>query len=191
MSAGIILDMTTFRADGGDDAAQKPGVRAQWIEAWYYDVLSVRSLPPVMDLEDPPSMVGVLRRRRIRRQGAGAQSCCWWHAGDWNRASALAIQLAHEAGGGWLEEDDLFGRLWQALQDAGIDGWLRGAVGSLVMNGHALQIGPGEDAEDGRPWIIEGRHRITATRDAGVRETIVAHLELLDPVTHGPLLRED
>jgi hypothetical protein len=29
-------------------------------------------------------------------------------------------------------------------------------------------------------WIYEGRHRVTAMRDAGVRRTLLVRLELID-----------
>jgi hypothetical protein len=36
-----------------------------------------------------------------------------------------------------------------------------------------------DDDPDDEPWIHEGRHRITAMRDAGVRRTITIGTELV------------
>ncbi len=62
--------------------------------------------------------------------------------------------------------------------------WNYEAIDSLVGPGYAITLSD-DDPDD--VWYVEGRHRATAMLDAGVRETIVARLELLDPATGQPL----
>lgn len=85
-------------------------------------------------------------------------------------------------GGERLEEE-----VRRSLDGQGVAGWLRQAVNSLVRTGEAIQIGDGQEMDDGRPWYINGRHRVTAMRDAGVRSALIARLELLDPATGTPI----
>lgn len=161
-----------------------------WIEAWFYDTVPLRELPVVDDLEHPECMVGPRRarravRRRVRRDGAA--TCCWYHAGDWNQAVRTALRHINQALHSGLSGEDLEEHVRRSLDEQGVGGWLRQAVDSLVNTGEAIQVGDGQEMDDGRPWYINGRHRVTAMRDAGVRYTLTARLELLDPVTGAPI----
>lgn len=68
--------------------------------------------------------------------------------------------------------------------DQGIDGWYLDALMSLVDAGMAIQV---HRAATGERLYIDGRHRITAMLDAGVRKTVVARFDVIDPTTGRPL----
>ena len=167
------------------------GEAPQWVEAWFYDTLPLRTLPAVDDLEQPECMVGTRRRRReVRRQVRrnGSAPCCWYHGGDWNQAVLTALRHINQALKAGLSGEDLEDHVRGSLDAQGVGGWLRQAASSLVHTGEAIQIGDGEDMDDGRPWYINGRHRVSAMRDARVRYALIARLELLDPATAAPII---
>ena len=157
-----------------------------WAERWSYDVVAVLDLPVPTDLSHPPCMVRPRSwfERRYRRFApqSKARGCCWYHGGDWHRASSTAIRLVRAAeAAGHIDEDIAEHALNQA-DDEGISGWQLEALGSLVDPGTAIMLGDEPDEQ----WYIEGRHRATAMLDAGVRHTLVARFELLDPATGQP-----
>lgn len=170
------------------------GDKPAWIEAWFYDTVPLPHLPVVDDLEHPECMVGTRRARRaVRRQvrRGGRSTCCWYHSGDWNQAVQTALRHIHQATQAGLRGEELEEAVRRSLDDQGVTGWLRQAAGSLVTTGEAIQIGDGSEMDDGRPWYINGRHRVTAMRDAGVRYALIARLELLDPATGTPITHTD
>jgi hypothetical protein len=134
-------------------------------------------------------MVGFARGLR-RRIGLTASDCCWYHQVDWHAANAAAIRLlrlGQQSGAeGEAFEDfvmDLVGAepLGEAEQEA---------VQSLLMTCEAIQIAEADDWGGDAPMFQNGRHRVTAMRDAKVRETVVARLDLLDPATGQVLIPE-
>ena len=156
------------------------------IERWFYDVAAVDALPAPNDLEHPPCMVR--SRSRLRRRYRQllprheTRSCCWYHGGDWHRASAAAIRLVRTAEAAGCIDDDIAEHALRQAAAEGISGWQLEAIDSLVSTGTAIMLGDEPDEK----WYIEGRHRAVAMFDAGVRHTLVARLELLDPATGEP-----
>ncbi|MFG2052239.1 hypothetical protein ACGFIW_33010 [Micromonospora sp. NPDC048935] len=103
-----------------------------------------------------------------RRQG---RTCCWYHRGDWNAASAIAIQaIARTAATplrqGYLEADEQLPAVSTFIGQAAPDPWTRDAATSLVLD----PIQPSRD-DHGRRFYVNGRHRSQAMLDAGVRRT--------------------
>jgi hypothetical protein len=166
-------------------------MRQEWIEQWFYDVVAVADLPTPEDLEHPACMLRpLLRLRRRWRQlfpRRGGRNCCWHHGGDWHQASADAIRLVRAAEAAGATGEDIAEHVLDAAKAEGITGWNYEAIDSLVGTGYGIML-CNDDPDD--VWYVDGRHRVTAFLDAGVRHTIVARLELLDPATGEPL-RED
>ena len=147
--------------------------------------IDVASLPPVRDLEGPPCMTGqawLRRARRIRRlwPGPARRDCCWYHRIDWHAVSQAAISLALQAQVGGTPPEDAADAVDPA--SCGVGGDDLEALGDLLRPETGIEIDD-DDPHDQR--VQEGRHRITAMRDAGVRRTVLLRPELIE-VTGDP-----
>lgn len=136
----------------------------QWIEQWHFDVLDVAGLPAVERLDDPPCMAGPPSLRRLRSLGRRptAQGCCWYHTGDWHTVTELAIRLVGQAQAVGVTGEDVTDHAIAAARAEGVTGWTLEALASLVSTATGIMLG--DDPDD--QWIYEGRHRITALREA-------------------------
>jgi hypothetical protein len=153
---------------------------SRWTEVWYYEVRDVASLPPVIPkVTGPRCMTGSAWLRRIRwvvlrRTRPG---CCWYHRVDWRAASETAIRLAGQAQAAGIPVEEIA----EAIADGGLPCELSGAdleaVRALLGVDSGIII---VDDEPDNPFINEGRHRITAMRDTGVRRTVTVCSELVD-----------
>jgi len=158
----------------------------EWIERWTFEVARVATLPRPDDLESPPCMVGFARVLR-RRIGRTPRECCWYHQVDWKQANRTAITLlrfGQEAGAEGTAFDDF---VMEAIEGEPIGEKEKEAALSLLTPFEAIQIIEPDDWGGDVPMFQDGRHRITAMRDARVRSTVIARLDLLDPATGGPL----
>jgi hypothetical protein len=153
--------------------------RSRWTERWYYEVRDVAGLPPVRPkLTGPPCMTGAAWLRRIRwtvlRRARPA--CCWYHRVDWHAASETAVRLARQAQAAGIPVEDTA----EAVAAGGLSCELAGAdleaVRALLDVDDGILIDDEDPAEP--PAVNEGRHRITAMRDTGVRRTVTVRLEL-------------
>jgi hypothetical protein len=146
-------------------------------------------LPAPHDMEHPPCMVDPAARYAPRGRFV-PRTCCWYHQGSWEEASqtAIALTLAAQTDGvpaGAIEEHVL-----SAAEDQGISGWVMDAIETLFWSPIRLDGDPDDPDdlyEDGTVLLFEGRHRVTAMLDQGVRQTLIAHLEYIDPATGRPL----
>lgn len=158
-----------------------------WVEQWFYDVVALADLPTPEAPEDEGCLSAPLSgRRRGQRQltpRRGGLDCCWYHGGDWHQASETAIRLVRAAEAAGVTGEDVAEHALAAAEVEGITGWDLEALDSLITTGYAIILG--DDPDD--QWYVNGRHRVAAMLDAGVRQTIVARLELLDPATGQPL----
>jgi hypothetical protein len=160
----------------------------RWVQQWFYDVMAVRNLPAPGGIKFPPCMVRprswLWRRYRQLVPRHEPRSCCWHHGGDWHRASATAIRLVRAAEAAGRTGADIAARALAQARAEGISGWQFDAIESLVdLKNEPIQLN-----DPGDPWPYqEGRHRVVAMFDAGVRNTLVARYELLDPDTGQPL----
>jgi hypothetical protein len=99
-------------------------------------------------------------------QGGGRADCCWHHGINWHLVSETAIGIALQAKASGTSPEDTFDAL--DLAACGLTG--------DDQTGLVLLLGPsaGIELDDEDPadvTIYEGRHRITAMRDAGVLRT--------------------
>lgn len=142
-----------------------------------------------MGMEHPPCMADPAAR--YTPQGLFVpRTCCWYHQGSWDEASrvAVALTLAAQAEGvpaGVIEE-----RVLDTADAQGISGWVRDAIETLFWSPIRLGGDPDDPDnlnEDGTVRLFEGRHRVTAMLDQGVRQTLIARLEYIDPATGRPL----
>lgn len=159
----------------------------EWIEHWSFKVVKLSALPRPDDLEDPPCMVGFARTLR-RRLGRPAPDCCWYHQVDWQQASLTAITLLRLGQGAGAEGEEFQDFVLDAVEREAIGEHEKEAVRSLLMLGEPIQIAEPDDWGGDSPMFQNGRHRVTAMRDAKVRTTVVARLDLLDPATGQPFV---
>jgi hypothetical protein len=131
---------------------------------WHYEIRDVARLPPVRDLEGPPCMTGQARL-----------DCCWYHRIDWHAVSEAAIRLALQAQAGGTPPGDVADVVDPA--SCGLGGDDVEALDDLLRPETGIEIDD-DDPHDQR--VQEGRHRITAMRDAGVRRTVLLRPELIE-----------
>lgn len=162
----------------------------EWIERWSYVVTPLATLPTPEALDRPACMnrrVPTWRRtyRRLVPSCEG-RSCSWYHGGDWHRVNANAIRLVAQAHAAGATGTDVGDHAVDAAKAEGISGWQLEALESLLVI-EPVRIELGDYPAD--RWYDNGRHRVTAMLETGVRRTIVVRFELLDPVT-GQLLQD-
>lgn len=160
----------------------------EWTERWTFVVSAVAALPHPEVPGKPDCMTRRIPAwRRTYRQlipRRGGRGCCWYHGGDWHHVNTTAVRLlgqAHAVGATGKDAGEL------ALDNAateGITGWELEALASLLVV-EPVQIELGGDPAD--RWYDNGRHRVMAMLDAGVRQTILLRWELLDPATGRPV----
>jgi hypothetical protein len=149
-------------------------------ERFYYETRDVASLPAVLPrIEGPPCMLGPAWLRRIRWIAARRTraDCCWYHRVDWHAASETAILLAAQARAAGIPVEETA----EAVASDGLPCELSGADLEAVQA--LLDVDTGiiiVDEKPDDPFINEGRHRITAMRDTGVRRTVTVCSELVD-----------
>ena len=162
---------------------------ASWVERFSYFVVPVLRLPVPTEMDNPACMTRP-RAARLRRYGRqlfpthSVAECCWHHQGDWHVVAETAVRLVRRAQGEGYEGARIGERAMDIADDEGIDGWYLDALMSLVEAGMAIQVH--RDAAGERSYI-DGRHRVTAMLDAGVRETVVARFDVHDPMSGRPL----
>jgi hypothetical protein len=130
---------------------------------------------PDLEGESPCMPAGTPWWRRLTRQVVPRQrgrACCWYHGGDWRRASRIAIRLFAHAHRSQPNPAEACRDALQLARAEGIAGWTLQAVKSLLLD----PIQP--EREIG---YVNGRHRAQAMLDAGVRRTLVARWVMPDP----------
>jgi hypothetical protein len=155
-----------------------------WIEQWHHDVVEVPRLPQPERLERPACMAGRRLpglRRRLRQLAPRPQprDCCDYHGQDWGFASETAIRLLNVAKGEGFEGQPAADRVMVLAAAEGVSGNDERAIHCLVDPCDPVMLD-----DDGN--INEGRHRIQAMIDQGVRRTVLLRLVLLDPTTGQP-----
>lgn len=94
------------------------------------------------------------------------RTCCWYHGGDWHYVSGVAVDLLEQARRRGVTEDDLVHDVLQHAADLELDTWQSDALQSLFL----------APIEVDSLWV-NGQHRGQAMLDAGVRETVMSHLQ--------------
>ena len=160
------------RADADRGAGYVPRAPLPQFEP-RYEVAWVVSLPtprPFHETECMPVGVGFTRRiaRQLRPPRGRLGTRRWYHAGDWHRASALAIELVDQARRAEVAPDDISDHVLSALKARRLDSCAVGAVESLVCPAFAISAR--------RRWprkgYVNGQHRAQAMLEAGVQCTI-------------------
>ena len=144
----------------------------QWEARGHYEIRDLASLPRVRGIEHPPCMTGPRWLRRIRRATAG-RDCCWYHGVNWHLVSETAIGIALQAQASETPPEDAFYAL--DLAACGLTGDDRAGLILLLGPGAGIEL---NDEDPADVTIYEGRHRITAMRDAGVRRTVIQRSEV-------------
>lgn len=155
----------------------------EWMMQWHHDITPVVKLPLPHELEDPCMAGRKMRRfhRRFRqlRPNPVLRDCCTYHGQDWNTASETAIRLLAIAHSERLTGEEAAGRVAELAEAEGLSEQDTEAVECLVSPTDPLML-------DDEGYINEGRHRIQAMIDQGVKRTILLRLVLLDPRTGQP-----
>ncbi len=157
-----------------------------WIEQWHHDITPVARLPLPRELERPPCMIGRRLRtlHRIVRQlapRAVLRECCSYHGQDWGYASETAIRLLGIAQGEGLEGEEASDRVTELARAEQLSKGDIKAIRCLVSTSAPLML-----HDDERFIYADGRHRIQAMIDQGVKRTILLRLVLLDRATGQP-----
>ena len=139
---------------------------------WHYEIRDLASLPRARGIEHPPCMAGPWWLRRIRRAAAG-RDCCWHHSVNWHLVSETAIGIALQAQASGTSPEDAFDALDPAA--CGLAGDDQAGLILLLGPGAGIEL---DDEDPAAVTIYEGRHRITAMRDAGVRRTVIQRSEV-------------
>lgn len=100
-----------------------------------------------------------------RRQG---RDCCWYHGGDWQKVTRLAISLAEQAKTAGLSFADTRWYVLDHPDTKRLTGWEKQALHSLMT----------DTIRPYAPWprrkgYNNGQHRAQAMLDAGVRRVLI------------------
>ncbi|WP_204008461.1 hypothetical protein [Virgisporangium aurantiacum] len=112
-----------------------------------------------------------LGRQLVRRRTA--QTCCWYHGGDWHKVSTVAIDLVDRAYVAGVPHEDVADFAFAQVDRSSLTDWEVEAVYSLL----AFPIDPGRGRWPRNRGYVNGQHRAQAMLDAGVRRTLVERLE--------------
>lgn len=126
----------------------------------------------------PTSWRRALRRLAPWPASWAIRSCCWYHGGDWRIVSRLAVDLLGQTRRRGISEGDLVRDVLRHAEELDLDTWQSQALTSLFR----------DPIEVDNRWI-NGQHRGQAMLDAGVRQTVMSHLDYPEstPVgTNGP-----
>jgi hypothetical protein len=115
----------------------------------------------------PPWRTRLARQVTPRR---ATRDCCYYHRVDWHQVSATAIQVTRLARREGLAGPALSRRARELAQGRDLPPQEKEALGKLLAGYSAIQ--PTRLLRR-RPGYNNGRHRITAMFDSGVRRTII------------------
>ncbi|MGA3526466.1 hypothetical protein [Melissospora conviva] len=121
--------------------------------------------------EDGCMAAGVPWWRRFGRQLVPCRrgrDCCWYHGGDWQKVTRLAIRLAEQAKADGISFDDTVSYVLDHPEARRLTEWEREALDSLLV----------DTIRPYAPWprregYNNGQHRAQAMLDAGVRRVLV------------------
>jgi hypothetical protein len=138
----------------------------------YFSTMYVLALPPTEPFRQPECMpttrgwrLGARLLCQVSPQRA-ARSCCWYHGGDWQRVSDVAIGLVRGAEAEHVDGEELWEWASERLEPHGLTDWESEALLTLFNTADAIQ-------PNGAGGYINGQHRAQAMLDQGVRRTVV------------------
>lgn len=140
-------------------------------ESTYKTQLVVALPRPTPFREDGCMAAGVPWWRRLGRQlvpRRGGRDCCWYHGGDWQTVTRLAIRLTGQAKADGLTFDDTAAYVFDHPVAQHLSQWEREALYSLLT----------DTIRPHAPWprregYNNGQHRAQAMLDAGVRRVLI------------------
>lgn len=125
---------------------------------------------PLLDRRGP-SRTGVVAE-------AGGRDCCWYHGGDWDAVTRIAVRLITEReSAGVGDDDELRAHVIDAARAEGVSTWALTALDSLLADPIAIHRADDERAAS----FVNGQHRTRAMRDAGMRAVLVGVDEPVEP----------
>lgn len=156
-------------------------------------VISVATLPPVAPFHTDGPMPqnnrsGCPLNPQARAQPRSVSGCCWYHSGNWHGVNVTAIQLLTAAAARIPDDattdqlDEVAFAITSAADTECVRGWERDALRSLFLD--PIELAQDDHEFGGRPWYVNGRHRVQAMRDANVDRTIIrceTHLVTAQP----------
>ena len=115
----------------------------------------------------PPWWMRLVRQVIPRR---ATRDCCYYHRVDWHQVNAAAIRATRQARREGLAGQPLGRRAVEVAQDQDLPPLEKAALGKLLADYTAIQ--PTRLLRR-HPGYTNGRHRIAAMFNSGVRRTIV------------------
>jgi hypothetical protein len=119
----------------------------------------------------------LIPRHRVR-------GCCYYHSINWYRVSAAAIRILQQARAEGPSGDAFTDRLSDLTDIANLTDLERHALWELLSHDTGIQLTG--DGRGRRRSYINGRHRVTAMLQAGVRRTVVIHWVMPEETETGP-----
>lgn len=139
-----------------------PRAPAPDLSSRFTTMLALRLPRPDLADDDLPCMrtpAGTADRLRWQLHARSAQTCCWYHRGNWRPAAHSARTILRSARRAGIAPDEVAVFGLGEVNSLGLEGWQRQAVRSLFLE--PIQPSP----EIG---YIGGRHRALAALHAGV-----------------------
>jgi hypothetical protein len=153
----------------------RPTAQRGPVEKWHYDAVNLADLPQVGWLERPPCMTesaegrALLLPPRIEHR-----RCCWYHSIDWHIVNELAIRSIRGAQAAGVAVENVRDYAAEVAAVARLSQLDACALMLLLGLGAGIYL---NDEDPNNVTIGDGRHRITAMRDAGVLRTVITRLE--------------
>jgi len=157
--------MTRTRRTGPRPRQRDP--EPDWRVAWTILLPRPRGMNRGCFKTAPPWWTRLARQVIPRR---ATRDCCYYHRVDWHQVSAAAIQVTRLARREGLAGQTLSLRARELAQARHLPPQETEALGKLLAGYSAIQ--PTRLLRR-RPGYNNGRHRITAMFDSGVRRTII------------------
>jgi hypothetical protein len=146
---------------------RRPAPPPDWRVAWTILLPRPRGMNRGCFTTAPPWWKRVARQIIPRRT---PRDCCYYHRVDWHQVGAAAIRITRQARREGLAARALSGRAAQLAETQDLPPLETEALCKLLASYHAIQP---TRLLCRRPGYANGRHRITAMFDSGVRRTIV------------------
>jgi hypothetical protein len=178
------LSSPTWRRIAADDVHELVGTNVdpsrgegfepppQPVQRVRYHAMELLELPRPHPFREPrcmPEGVPTLLQRLVRQMVRWFRGrCCWYHGGDWDEVSNIAIRLVGEAQASGIEDDAIETFVIVRAKADGVTGWELEALHSLVVPTIGIFV-----ERDGSDLVyVNGQHPAQAMIDAGVRRTL-------------------
>jgi hypothetical protein len=161
------VPVSRVRGEGYQPWPRQPDPEPDWRVAWTILLPRPRGMNRGCFRTGPPWWRRLARQVIPRR---ASRDCCYYHRVDWHQVSATAIRVTRQARREGLAGQALSGRAAELAEAQDLPPQEKEALGKLLVEYTAIR--PTRLLRR-RPGYNNGRHRITAMFDSGVRRTIV------------------